>query len=118
MSNHDHRSLRTISAGGSHAFPGPDDITRQRLDNNIVVLSRANYNSPSVVVYGYLTAGSVFDPDERLGMGDFTAAALMRGTGTSDFHQIYDALESAGASLGISGGVNSVSFSEEHWLRT
>jgi len=64
-----------------------------------------------VVIYGYLTAGSIFDSDERLGLADFTAAALMRGTHRSDFYQIYDRLETAGASLGISGGVNSMTFS-------
>lgn len=98
-----------------HSLPGPDDITRVELPNGIVVLSRANFNSPSVVISGYLPAGALFDPDEKLGLADFTAVALMRGARTRDgevrtHRQIYDALESVGASLGAGGGMHSASF--------
>lgn len=80
------------------------------LPNGIVVLSRANFNSPSVVIKGYLHAGGIFDPDEKLGLADFTATALMRGTTQRDFQGIYDALESAGASLGINSVTHTVGF--------
>ena len=93
------------------SLPGSDDITREELDNGIIVLTRPNFNSPSVVVSGYLTAGGLFDPDEKLGLSDFTAAALMRGTAKRDFQGIYDALESAGASLGFNGATHTTSFS-------
>ena len=33
-----------------NSIPGPDDITRTELDNGIIVLARANFNSPSVMV--------------------------------------------------------------------
>ncbi len=94
-----------------HSLPGSDDITRAVLANGIVVLSRANFNSPSVYISGYFSAGSLFDPDEKLGLADFTASALMRGTQKRDFQQIYDALESAGASLGFSTSMHSSGFS-------
>ena len=74
-----------------HSLPGPDDISRWRLSNGIVVLHRANFNSPSVVVQGYLLAGGLLDPDEKLGLADFTAAALMRGTAHRDFQGVFDA---------------------------
>ena len=93
-----------------HALPGPDDITRVQLPNDIVILSRANFNSPSVVVKGYLPAGGIFDPDEKLGLADFTATALMRGTVGHDFREIYETLESAGASLGIGCATHTISF--------
>lgn len=93
------------------SLPGPDDITRVELSNGIVVLVRANYNSPSVVIRGYLQVGALFDPDEKLGLADFVASALMRGTQQRDFQQIYDALESAGASLGFDSGTHTTSFS-------
>lgn len=99
------------SPSPSLAFPGSDDITRVVLDNGIVVLTRANFHSPSVYISGYVTAGNLFDPDEKLGLAYFTASALMRGTQRRDFQQIYDALESVGASLGFSGDVHSSSFS-------
>jgi zinc protease len=93
------------------SLPGSDDITREKLENGIVVLARSNFNSPSVVISGYLACGGLFDPDEKLGLGDFAAAALMRGTAKRDFQAIYDALESAGASLGFNGATHTTSFS-------
>ena len=92
------------------SLPGPENITRVQLPNGITVLSRANFNSPSVVVQGYLEAGSLFDPDEKLGLGDFTAAALMRGTKQRSFQEIYETLEPAGASLGLGGGTHTTGF--------
>ena len=94
----------------THSLPGPEDITRVQLPNGIVVLTRPNFNSPSVALSGYLNVGAIFDPDEKLGRADFTAAALMRGTARRDFQQIYDALESAGASLGFDSGTHTTSF--------
>jgi len=92
-------------------LPGADDITRIKLPNGIVILSRPNFNSPSVVISGYLPAGSIFDPEGKLGLAYFTAASLMRGTAKYNFQEIYDSLESVGASLGFGGGIHSVSFS-------
>ena len=104
------------SAAGSDPNPGPgslpgaDDITRLRLSNGITVLARANFNSPSVVINGSLTTGSLFDLDEQLGLADFTAEALMRGTAHRSFQEIYDAPETAGATLGFSAGTHITSF--------
>lgn len=92
------------------SLPGPDDIQRTVLPNGITVLARSNFNSPSVVVSGYLNAGSIFDSDEKLGLADFTTTALMRGTEKYTFEQIYDRLESAGASLGFFAGTMRVGF--------
>lgn len=92
------------------SLPGPHDITRTELPNGIVVLTRSNFNSPSVVVSGYLPAGSVFEPDERLGLAYFTSLGLMRGTQVRPFQLIYDALESAGASLGFGASVHNTTF--------
>jgi len=93
-----------------HSLPGPNDIVRRELPNGIVVLVRPNLNSLSVVVSGYLSAGAIFEPDDKLGLAGFTALALMRGTTQHDFQQIYDGLESNGASLGIDGGTHSIGF--------
>jgi zinc protease len=93
-----------------HSLPGPDDIFRSKLANGIVLLVRSNFNSPSVVVNGYLLAGSLFDVDEKLGLAGFTGDTLMRGTAKRTYHEIYDALESAGASLQINGGTHTTGF--------
>lgn len=92
------------------SIPGPDDITRVELENGVVVLARHNPHSLSVTLHGYLQVGSLFDPNEKLGLADFTASALMRGTQRRDFQAIYDSLESIGASLGFDGGTHTTSF--------
>jgi len=92
------------------SLPGPHDITRVELPNGIVILTRSNFSSPSVVVSGYLGSGSLFDPQDRLGLAYFTAASLMRGTQKHEFQEIYNALESAGASLGFGASVHNASF--------
>lgn len=95
----DHRSL-----------PGPENIRREVLGNGITVLSRANFSSPSVTISGYIRSGSLLDPDEKLGLADFTASALMRGTSKHSFDSLYNELESVGASLGFDSGMNSTGF--------
>jgi len=94
----------------SHSLPGPDDITRRVLPNGIVVLVRPNPGSLSVVISGYLYAGAIFEPDDKLGLAGFTALSLMRGTTKRDFMHIYEALESNGASFGIDGGTHTIGF--------
>jgi zinc protease len=92
------------------SLPGPDDIYREVLPNGIIVLTRSNFNSPSVVVTGYFGAGALFEPDDKLGLAEFTSYALMRGTKKRTFDKIYNELESVGASLGFSSGVHTSGF--------
>ncbi len=93
------------------SLPGSDDIYRVELPNGIVILARANFNSPSVVISGYLPAGGLLDPDEKLGLADFVSSALMRGTQKRDFQKIYDELESVGAGFGHNSGTHYAGFS-------
>ncbi len=92
------------------SLPGPDDITRVVLENGVTVLVRTNDDSPSVRLSGYVSAGSLFDPLDKLGLSQFTALALTHGTYTHTFQGIYDALESIGASLGFGASVHTASF--------
>jgi zinc protease len=94
-----------------NSIPGPDDITRVELPNGITVLARPNFNSTSVMVAGYLQVGALFDEDKKLGLADFTASALMRGTERRSFIRLYEDLENVGASLGFSGGTHTTGFS-------
>ena len=91
-------------------LPGPENITRVKLQNGIVLLTRSNFNSPSVFLSGYLSAGSMYDPPEKLGLAYFTALSLMRGTQQRSFQEIYNTIESAGASLGAGASVHNVNF--------
>jgi zinc protease len=74
------------------------------------VLARSNYSSPSVTISGYILAGSLFDADDKLGLADFAASALLRGTTKHSFDALYNELESVGASLGFDSGMNSTGF--------
>ena len=93
-----------------HSLPGPDDIHREVLPNGIVILARSNFSSPSVTVSGYIQAGSLMDPEDKLGLADFATSALMRGTGRHSFDELYNDLEAVGASLGFDSGMNSTGF--------
>jgi zinc protease len=92
------------------SLPGSDDITREVLSNGITILTRSNFNSPSVVVTGYFGGGALMDPDDKLGLAEYTSYALMRGTKTRTFDKIYNELESVGGSLGFSSGVHTSGF--------
>jgi zinc protease len=99
------------STARHESLPGPDDIHRAILSNGITMLARANFNSPSIFISGYITSGGLYDPFEKLGLADFTASALMRGTEKRDLQQIYDALESCGAALSFGAGAHTTGFS-------
>lgn len=93
-----------------HSLPGPDDIYREVLSNGITILTRSNFNSPSVVISGFFGAGALFDPDDKLGLAEYASYSLMRGTKTRTFDRIYNELEAVGASLGFSSGVHTSGF--------
>ena len=99
-----------MKAIAKYSLPGSDDITRVVLPNGITILSRTNFNSPSVVIGGYLPCGSLFDSDQKLGLADFTASSLLRGTENRDFQKIFDDLESVGANLSFSAGGHTAGF--------
>jgi zinc protease len=92
------------------SIPGPENITRRELSNGIVVLVRENHASPAVVVQGLLHVGACDEQLEQAGLAAFTADALMRGTGSRTFAQIYETLESVGASVSTSGATHTTGF--------
>lgn len=94
-----------------NAYPGPETIHRHVMSNGIVVLVYENFASESVVVDGVLRAGALAEPAEKAGLADFTADLLMRGTQSRTFEEIYEALESVGASLSFGSGRHTTSFS-------
>jgi zinc protease len=101
----------SISTEHLNALPSPDNVNRQELPNGITVLSRANFNSPTLSIKGYLHSGSLLDPADKLGLAYLTAFGLMTGTARHDFQGLYNAIESVGASLSFSGGTLTTSFS-------
>ncbi|MFQ5943545.1 MAG: M16 family metallopeptidase [Anaerolineales bacterium] len=92
-------------------LPGPETVVRRELDNGITFLARENFSSPSMVISGYLRAGSLQEDAQMAGLASMTAASLMRGTRKRRFGQIYESIESIGARLNFSAGKHSISFS-------
>lgn len=92
------------------SLPSPEDVFEAKLPNGITVLARSNFNSPAVSFGGYFPAGAIFESDEKLGLADFVSASLMRGTQTRSFDEIYNELESVGASMGFDSGVHNTNF--------
>lgn len=92
-------------------YPGPQNIHRTVLDNGIVILAYENFAAASVVVEGYLWAGGLSEGRQRAGLADFVAGTLMRGTEKRTFDEIYEVLESVGASLDFSAGRHLTEFS-------
>jgi len=91
-------------------LPGPETITRSELSNGIVLLVRQNAVSHSVVLSGYLSAGSYLDPEDKLGLAHFSALGITRGTARQDFQAFHDTIESVGASLGFGASVHTTGF--------
>jgi zinc protease len=101
---------KPVAALDLMSLPGPETIVRKVLPNGIVVLVRENFLSPSVVALGSVWAGGLDESEEQAGLASLAASCLMRGTQTRSFHQIYDSLESAGASLSYGSGMHTSSF--------
>ncbi|MDP1547060.1 MAG: pitrilysin family protein [Anaerolineales bacterium] len=101
---------KTTTKPVKSSLPSPEDVLQVKLSNGITVLARSNFNSPSVSMGGYLPAGAIFEGKEKLGLADFVASSLMRGTQRRSFDAIYNELESTGASLGFDSGVHNASF--------
>lgn len=94
----------------THSLPSPETITRTELPNGVVVLIRENHDSPSVVVAGYLWAGSLGEGAAQAGLSNLTSGMLMRGTEAKSFGQINEVLESVGAQFGFHSGVHTTGF--------
>jgi zinc protease len=92
------------------AIPGPETISRREFPNGMTVLVRENFLSPSVVVLGTIWAGGLDETDEKAGLAALTSGCLLRGAGKHSFHQIYNLLESAGATLSFGSGMHTTSF--------
>jgi zinc protease len=86
------------------SYPGPETIHRHVLDNGIVVLIYQNMAVESVVIEGLVRAGALAETREQAGLANFTAEMLTRGSERRSFEQIYEDIESVGASIHFSGG--------------
>ncbi|MBC8123261.1 MAG: insulinase family protein [Gemmatimonadaceae bacterium] len=100
---------------GSLAQAGPDSsaapaktiasrTVRSQLPNGATLLVLENHATPSVAIRGSLRAGSYFEPQNKPGLADVTAAMLERGTRKRTKLAFARDLESVGASIDFSSG--------------
>jgi len=94
-------------------------VVRRELPNGSGLLAAENHVSETTVIAGMLVGGAVFDPRGREGLADLTASVAQRATTTRSYEQIYDQLDSLGASLSMGGSAHTISFRAKcisrHW---
>lgn len=91
-------------------YPNPDTIYRTELPNGAVLLFFENNQSPTVSFSGVSGSGLIHEPEDLPGLGGFLASALMRGSASRDFREIYELLEGSGATLGFSPALHQTAF--------
>jgi zinc protease len=90
---------------------------RYELSNGITLLVLENHSNPTVSMSGYMRAGAYFNPPHKDGLAGVTASMLSKGTTKRSKFEIAEALESAGARLGISANTFTLSVSGQSLSR-
>ena len=102
--------MQKIDNSNRNSFPGAQTIGRFQLANGITVLSYSNLYSKSLTITGMFSGGGALDPPDKIGTAHFTASMLLRGNAHDTFQEIYEKLESVGASLSFSAGTKNTWF--------
>jgi zinc protease len=92
-------------------YPGPGSIHRHLLPNGLIILVFENPITDSVVIEGLVQAGALIETRANAGTASFTSEMLMRGTTNRSFEEIYEDIESVGASLDFAAGRHISEFS-------
>lgn len=100
-------------ATSSPASESSKGLSRTMLDNGIVVIIQENRSNPTIAVKGSINAGSMLDPEGKIGLADITASLLRRGTTNRSADQISEEMDYAAMSLGTSASTESAGFSGE-----
>ena len=95
----------------AHAMPGPETVSRTVFDNGITVLIRENHSAPVVTLEGLIGAGAIHDPTNKLGLAEFVAGMVTRGSVGYSFDQFNEITEGVGAGLGMSADTDFTNFS-------
>jgi zinc protease len=86
---------------------------QKRLSNGLTVIVRENHANPTVVVSGFVRAGSVNDPPGKFGLAALVAEMLTRGTTTRTSQQIAETTDFVGASIDVGANRESTDFHAE-----
>lgn len=72
---------------------------RDRLDNGAVVIVKETRTTAAVTISASVQAGSIYEPDDRLGLAHFLSRVIDRGTARRSADEIGEALDFRGVSL-------------------
>lgn len=73
--------------------------TRHVLSTGAVILAKESRMTPAVTIEAGFRAGSLHDPDERLGLAHFCSRVIDRGTATRSADQVAEELDGRGVTL-------------------
>lgn len=89
------------------------------MPNGARLLAVENSASETVVLAGLMAGGTALDPAGREGLVNLTTAVAQRATASRSYDQIYDLLDSLGASFSMGAGRHAVAFRAKclrrHW---
>ncbi|MFA4016386.1 MAG: hypothetical protein RUDDFDWM_001489 [Candidatus Fervidibacterota bacterium] len=89
----------TVTDGGSPVnFKAINPVVHS-LKNGLTVIAVEKHNHPSVVLSGWLKAGSIRDVEGKRGLANITVKMLIKGTRKYTWQQIAEELESLGAHI-------------------
>lgn len=86
------------------------DAKKVELPGGGTLLVLENPNSQAVAFNGSLLAGAIYDPPGLFGTAAFTSAAIQRGAGGKSYDEIFEELDSCGASVSFSADSHTASF--------
>src|SRR4029079_257591 len=86
---------------------------REVLANGVVLLTQHTVTHPAVTVYATVEAGSGHDPDDKLGLANFVARVIDRGTVSRDTGVIAATVDDRGVALSTGGTLHLHSLSGE-----
>jgi predicted Zn-dependent peptidase len=105
------RSAKRQTTVATGSLPCAANIAQFELANGVRIFVYENFNSPAVVINGYLLSGSLDETRENAGLAGFVSDCLMRGTKQFSYEQIFEQTEAIGAGLNVSSGMYTTSFS-------
>ena len=85
--------------------------TRHVLPGGSVVVAKRSRTNPAVTFNVAVRAGSLHDPDERLGLAHFLSRVIDRGTENRTADRIADELDNAGVALNVTTTRHALTFS-------
>jgi len=84
------------------------DPVRQPLDNDAVVLVKETRTTPAVTISVAVSAGGIYEREDRLGLANFLSRVIDRGTAHRAAEEIAEGLDARGVTLSTAATRHSV----------